>query len=46
MFFEEHPWLFVVLIIVVVEVWNLAKEVVGRWLSRPRGRSISSRHGE
>ncbi len=29
MFFEEHPWLLVPIIIVVVEAWNGVKAIVG-----------------
>ena len=46
MFFEEHPWLLVVIIIAVVEVWNLAKETMGRWLSERRRGSISGQPGD
>jgi hypothetical protein len=35
MFFEEHPWLLVPLIIATVEVWSLVKQTVrGRLQSR------------
>jgi len=33
MFFEEQPWMLVVLIIVVVEAWSYAKSIVKNWLA-------------
>ena len=38
MLFEENPWLLVPLIIAVVEVWNLIKLAIRRWVLRQPGR--------
>jgi hypothetical protein len=40
MFFEEHPWLLVPIIIAVVEAWNAAKAVVGDWYRSRRHPSL------
>ena len=31
MFFEEHPWLMVPIIIGTIEAWNLSKQAVRSW---------------
>jgi hypothetical protein len=32
--FEENPWLFIPLVIVIVEVWGLVKRTVARSVKR------------
>jgi heme exporter protein D len=38
-YFEQYPWLAIVLIVVTVELWNALKSVVSRTLASRRNRT-------
>jgi hypothetical protein len=42
MFFEEHPWLLVVVIIATVEAWAVTKRLVHAAWQRQRTRMLRS----
>jgi hypothetical protein len=43
MFFEEHPWLLVVVVVGIVEAWGLTKAVVRQQLQRLREQPAAAR---
>lgn len=38
--FEQYPWMLVVLIVVTIEAWSLAKQMLRRLLSRSRSEQL------
>ena len=43
MFFEEHPWLLVVVVVGIVEAWGLTKAVVRQQMQRLREQPATAR---